>query len=153
MPQTETPQPATAGEKPSFNLGGQALIEGVMMRSPRFLGAAVRRADGTIETRVERFDSVLIRHRWLRIPFLRGIIALVEMMFVGMKYLNWSSQLALLDNDAPRVDVTQSVAATTTDMTSATSAVPPIPVVTPDESALSPGALGGNSPREEAKHE
>jgi hypothetical protein len=87
--------------KTGFNLGGQALIEGVLMRSPHFVAAAVRRADGSIETRVERFDSILLRWKWLRLPLLRGSVALVEMMMLGMRYLNWSAQLAMLDSEAP----------------------------------------------------
>ena len=84
-------------KKPEFNLGGQALIEGVMMRSPHFIAAAVRHADGSIETRVEPFQSIAAKHRWMRIPLLRGFIALIEMMTVGMRFLNWSAQLAMQD--------------------------------------------------------
>ena len=83
--------------KTQFQLGGQALIEGVMMRGPTHVGAAVRRADGTIQSRVEPFDSVLKRKPFLNIPFVRGIIALFEMLALGMGYLNWSSELALQD--------------------------------------------------------
>ncbi|HEX9998195.1 MAG TPA: DUF1385 domain-containing protein [Abditibacterium sp.] len=86
-------------QKPQFQLGGQALIEGVMMRGPRFVGAAVRRADGTIETRVEEFTSILKKHPRLNLPFVRGIFALVEMMKLGTGYLNWSSNLALEDEN------------------------------------------------------
>ena len=83
--------------KPQFQLGGQALIEGVMMRGPTHVGAAVRRANGEIQARVEPFDSVLKRKPFLNIPFARGIIALFEMLALGMGYLNWSSELALQD--------------------------------------------------------
>ena len=83
--------------KPQFQLGGQALIEGVMMRGPTHVGAAVRRKDGTIQSRVERFDSILKRKPFLNIPLVRGIIALFEMLALGMGYLNWSSELALQD--------------------------------------------------------
>ena len=83
--------------KPQFQLGGQALIEGVMMRGPTHVGAAVRRADGTIVSRVESFDSILKRKPFLNIPFVRGILALFEMLALGMGYLNWSSELALQD--------------------------------------------------------
>src|SRR5262245_11184832 len=85
----------------SFQLGGQALIEGVMMRSPHFVGAAVRRADGSITTRVEPVRSVLQRHRLLNVPLLRGVIALFEMLALGMRYLNWSSNLALESDTKP----------------------------------------------------
>lgn len=113
--------------KPQFQLGGQALIEGVMMRGPTHVGAAVRRKNGRIQSRVEPFDSVLKRKPYLNIPFVRGIIALFEMMALGMGYLNWSSELALKDQgktkkgeavltlkdpllDAPLVDVQTEVA-------------------------------------------
>ncbi len=85
------------GAKPSFHLGGQALIEGVMMRSPHYIAASVRRADGTIETRVEEFHSILQRHRWMQIPFVRGSVALIEMMVMGTRFLNWSGQVAMQD--------------------------------------------------------
>ena len=67
------------------------------MRGPTHVGAAVRRADGSIQSRVERFDSILKRRPFLNIPFARGIIALFEMLALGMGYLNWSSELALQD--------------------------------------------------------
>ncbi len=80
-----------------FQLGGQALIEGVMMRGPTHVGAAVRRADGTIQTRVEPFDSLLKTRPYLNVFLLRGIFALVEMMKLGTGYLQWSSEIALAD--------------------------------------------------------
>lgn len=83
--------------RPQFQLGGQALVEGVMMRGPTHVGAAVRRADGTIQTRVEPFTSILRKKPFLNVPFFRGVIALFEMMALGMGYLNWSSNLALED--------------------------------------------------------
>jgi uncharacterized protein YqhQ len=90
----DAPVPAST-QPPEFGLGGQALIEGVMMRSPHFIAASVRLADGSIETRVEKFDSIAKRHRWMGLPFLRGTVALVEMMIVGMRFLNWSAQKAM----------------------------------------------------------
>ncbi len=90
--------------KPQFQLGGQALIEGVMMRGPTHVGAAVRRSDGTIQSRVEPFDSILKRRPFLNIPFARGIIALFEMLALGMGYLNWSSELALQDEGKAKAD-------------------------------------------------
>ena len=88
-----------AGDAPAFNLGGQAIIEGVMMRSPRFIGAAIRRGNGQIETRVERFHSVLEKIPFFRLPFVRGVVGLFEMMFVGTKWLRWSGDLAMLDSE------------------------------------------------------
>lgn len=68
-----------------------------MMRSPRFVAAAVRRADGTIETRCEEFTSILKKHRWLNVPFVRGTVALFEMLLLGSRYLKWSSDLVMHD--------------------------------------------------------
>jgi len=82
-----------------FQLGGQALIEGVMMRSPNFIGAAVRRKDGSIQTRVDAFHALGQKYRILAIPLIRGMVALIEMMTVGMRYLNWSGNLALEDEE------------------------------------------------------
>lgn len=93
--QAEPPQ-----GKPAFHLGGQALVEGVLMRSPHFVAASVRRADGSIETRVEPFTSILGRSRWLKLPLLRGTVALVEMMLLGTRFLRWSAQVALDDEAA-----------------------------------------------------
>jgi len=82
-----------------FQLGGQALIEGVMMRSPNFIAAAVRRKDGSIETRVDAFHALGQKYPVLAIPLIRGMVALIEMMTVGMRYLNWSGNLALEDEE------------------------------------------------------
>lgn len=86
--------PAPAPQQ-QFQLGGQALIEGVMMRSPRYVAGAVRLPDGTIETKVELFQSITKRQRWLGLPFLRGVVGMFEMLSLGMRYLNWSGNIAL----------------------------------------------------------
>jgi uncharacterized protein YqhQ len=82
-------------KQPQFALGGQALIEGVMMRSPRYVSAAVRHPDGHIETRLEAFVPLVGRIKFLNIPFVRGVFGLFEMLALGMKYLQWSSNIAL----------------------------------------------------------
>lgn len=98
-------------EKPKqqFQLGGQALVEGVMMRSPRFVAAAVRRADGSIETRVEKFTSILKKRPYLNVPLVRGTIALVEMLILGSRYLKWSSDLVMQDIEAEHSPAAASV--------------------------------------------
>ncbi len=94
---SESSDQTQASPKPAFNLGGQALIEGVMMRSPHFISASVRRANGEIETRVERFHSVLEKSKFYRLPLVRGVVSLVEMMLVGTRFLRWSSDLIMHD--------------------------------------------------------
>ena len=78
------------------------------MRSPRFVAAAVRRADGTIETRVEEFTSILKKRPYLNVPLVRGTIALVEMLILGSRYLKWSSDLAMQDIEAQHASPTLS---------------------------------------------
>lgn len=99
--------PQNEAKKQQFQLGGQALVEGVMMRSPRFVAAAVRRADGTIETRIEEFTSVLKKKPWLNVPLVRGVVALVEMLLLGSRYLRWSSDLAMQDIEETAHEPTQ----------------------------------------------
>ncbi len=82
-------------KKPQFALGGQALIEGVMMRSPHYVGAAVRHPDGHIETQLEAFVPLVGRKKFLNVPLVRGVLGMVEMLALGMKYLQWSSNIAL----------------------------------------------------------
>jgi len=82
-----------------FQLGGQALVEGVMMRSPRYVGAAVRCPDGHIETRLESFQSVIRKYPFLNIVIVRGVVGLFEMLALGMKYLQWSGNIALEEEE------------------------------------------------------
>jgi hypothetical protein len=73
--------------------GGQAVIEGVMIRGPHSLAVAVRAPDGSI---VERGDALggVYTGRLRRLPVLRGIIVLYETLALGMRALTWSSQVA-----------------------------------------------------------
>jgi uncharacterized protein YqhQ len=77
-----------------LRIGGQAVLEGVMMRSPHAMAVAVRRPDGTITTTSSRIDTVF--HKYF--PFtwfpLRGAVSLIEMFILGMKSLSFSAQQA-----------------------------------------------------------
>jgi uncharacterized protein YqhQ len=77
--------------------GGQAVIEGVMMRGPRYFAVACRRADGTILVRQEQVPAFFTRYAWARWPFLRGIFALADSLVLGMKALLFSANLAVED--------------------------------------------------------
>src|SRR2546425_10518949 len=68
-------------------IGGQAVIGGVMMRSPRWTSVAVRTADGAIAAFTEARVSPLVRYPWLRLPGLRGGIALYEAPALGLRAL------------------------------------------------------------------
>jgi len=74
--------------------GGQAVIEGVMIRGPKTLAIACRRPDGGIATRQETLGSVY-SGGLRRIPFLRGVIVLWETLALGMRALMWSSSVQL----------------------------------------------------------
>lgn len=76
-------------------IGGQAVIEGVMMRSPRWTSTAVRRPTGEVVTATDRVDSLLLRHRWLRAPIVRGAITLYEALVIGVRALLFSAREAL----------------------------------------------------------
>jgi len=79
------------GKKIDFAVGGQAVIEGVMMRSPNTIVVAVRKQDGDIKTNERFYRTLTQRFKFLNIPFIRGIINLFEMMGVGMGAVNFSA--------------------------------------------------------------
>ncbi len=72
-------------------LGGQALIEGVMIKAPDNISIAVRLPNKKIRTKKDKFISATQRHKLLNLPFVRGVIHLFEMMVVGIKALTWSA--------------------------------------------------------------
>ncbi len=76
-------------------VGGQALIEGVMMRSPYRLAMAVRRPDGTIALEVRRGIPLSRRNSFFSLPIVRGVVGLVDSLVVGLQALSYSAQVAL----------------------------------------------------------
>jgi len=70
-------------------VGGQAVVEGVMMRGERTWAVAVRSPEGGIE--VVTHDAPTWAERWAKIPLLRGVMALAESMALGMRALTWSA--------------------------------------------------------------
>ena len=75
-------------------IGGQAVLEGVMMRGPSAWSVAVRKPDGGIAEVNRPIASVLLRHRWLRIPVVRGVVALGESLSIGFRALAISANYA-----------------------------------------------------------
>ena len=74
--------------------GGQAVIEGVMMRSPRFYAVACRKPDGSVVMLEEAVGhSLLGRLQWLNKPFLRGTLALVDALTLGLKALAYAANV------------------------------------------------------------
>lgn len=89
------PEQIVPMSKEDIVIGGQAVIEGVMMRSPKFLTIALRRADGGILVKKNPYIALTKRKRWLNIPIVRGAIALVESLYLGLKALTFSADQAM----------------------------------------------------------
>lgn len=75
----------------SSNIGGQAVIEGVMMRHKQNVAVAVRKPDGEIEVGKSRFKSVTKTHKILGIPIVRGVVSFIESLVMGIKTLTYSA--------------------------------------------------------------
>ncbi len=89
----------------SAPIGGQAVLEGVMMRSPSAWSVAVRKPNGQIAEVNRPVTSALLRHRWLRIPIIRGVVALGESLAIGFRALAISANYAAQDENADEGDV------------------------------------------------
>lgn len=96
----ETELTTDSAPKIDFAVGGQAVIEGVMMRSPDFITVAVKKMDGHIKVQEKPFTSYARRLKLHNIPLIRGIINMFEMMIVGTKALNFAAQEQIEDEEA-----------------------------------------------------
>ncbi|MEG0229833.1 MAG: DUF1385 domain-containing protein, partial [Oscillospiraceae bacterium] len=74
------------------SIGGSALIEGVMMKSPQKCAMSVRIPDDTIDTEYIEAPSLIKKHKWLNIPIIRGCINMVEQMIFSTKCLYKSAE-------------------------------------------------------------
>jgi uncharacterized protein YqhQ len=81
-------------------IGGQAVLEGVMMRGPSNWSVAVRTPKGEIEQVSSSINSVMNRHRFFRLPVIRGVIALGESLAIGFRALAISANYAAQEEDA-----------------------------------------------------
>ncbi len=86
-------------KKTELSIGGQAVIEGVMMRSKTHYSVAVREPSGKISVKKEKYISATQKSKLLGLPLARGMIALYETMVLGMRALNYSTNKALGDSD------------------------------------------------------
>lgn len=78
-------------------VGGEALIEGIMMKGPKGASMACRMPDGSIDVTMKDFHSVLDKYKILKTPFIRGPIAFVEQMIFGYKCMMESAEKTSLD--------------------------------------------------------
>lgn len=76
-------------------VGGQAVLEGVMMRSPHAWGISVRKPDGTISTHSEPLERLSEKHKWMAWPVIRGVMTLGQAMVLGFRALRYSADVAL----------------------------------------------------------
>ena len=87
------------------DIGGQAVMEGVMMRSPDAIAISVRRPDGTIVTKRTPFEPLSKKHKWMGWPFVRGIVSFVTMLTSGMDTLQESTKmLGVLDEEPTKFE-------------------------------------------------
>ncbi len=82
-------------ENEPIKVGGQAVIEGIMMRAPKTFTVVVRRPDGDLSIREDRWSSPMEKWPILKKPFLRGCIVLYEALFNGIQALTYSAQEAM----------------------------------------------------------
>jgi uncharacterized protein YqhQ len=82
-------------------VGGQAVLEGVMMRSPHAWGIAVRKPSGEISTHTEPLERLSEKHKWMGWPVVRGVITLGHAMTLGFRALKFSANAALAEAPQP----------------------------------------------------
>ena len=81
------------------SIGGQAVIEGVMMRGPKEIATAVRKSDGSIMIDKRPVNSVITKYKLNKIPIVRGVVSFFESMVTGMKCLMFSADQMDIDDD------------------------------------------------------
>ena len=84
-------------KKKEIAIGGQAVIEGVMMRGPEHIATCIRRKDGSLELKKQKFESITKKFKLLGLPVVRGFASLIEMMIIGIKTLTFAANRYELD--------------------------------------------------------
>jgi uncharacterized protein YqhQ len=82
-----------------INIGGQAVIEGVLMRAPRSMAIAVRRPDGEIVVKRDRVTPLSEKLPLVKLPLIRGAVALFSSLVIGMKALSFSANEAISEGE------------------------------------------------------
>ena len=80
------------------SVGGQALIEGVMMQGPRGIATAVRKTDGDIVVKHHEFSHIRDKHKFFGLPIIRGMVNFVESMILGYKMLMYSAEASGMED-------------------------------------------------------
>ncbi len=89
-------------------VGGQAVIEGVMMRSPKAVAVACRKPDGKIVVKRDPLVPVTQRFKFLNLPLFRGAVVLIESLVLGVKALVFSGDVAMLEENKQNPDTADS---------------------------------------------
>ena len=87
------------------DVGGQAIIEGVMMRGAKGIATAVRTPNGEIEVKVEKTKPITKKYKFLNIPIIRGAVVLIDSLIVGIKTLNYSASFFEEDEEESKFDI------------------------------------------------
>jgi uncharacterized protein YqhQ len=141
---------SSAACTPEHTFGGQAVIEGVMMRGRKSWGLAVRRPSGGIARAAYPLDPPGSRHRVLRFPVVRGVVALYESLSLGIKALGISANIGLEEAtpSGPEIPQADQAAVTAPDAGEAahSAGTGPVAVEAADLSELHPAAAEAPSP-------
>ncbi|WP_196049018.1 peptide chain release factor N(5)-glutamine methyltransferase [Clostridium saudiense] len=87
------------------DVGGQAIIEGVMMRGSKGLATAIRTTSGKIEVNVKKTKPITKKYKFLNIPIIRGAVVLIDSLIVGIKTLNYSASFFEEDEEESKFDI------------------------------------------------
>lgn len=93
-------RPPSGPIDPAQSVGGQAVLEGVMMRAPTAWAVAVRKPDGEIEAQRHELPRLSSRSKWAKVPFIRGVLVLGESLTLGFRALSWSAQKSIGEDEA-----------------------------------------------------
>lgn len=87
------------------DVGGQAIIEGVMMRGSKGIATAVRNPNGEIEVKVQKTKPITKKYKFLNIPIIRGAVSLIDSLILGIKTLNYSASFFEDDEEESKFDI------------------------------------------------
>jgi uncharacterized protein YqhQ len=106
----ENPEPGDSSEShPVIRVGGQAVIEGVMMRSPKSMAVAVRKPNGEIVVKRQGLTFFSEKSSLGKLPLLRGVLTLVSALVLGIQALNFSANQALSEEEQETSSWTMSI--------------------------------------------
>ena len=86
---------------PKADIGGQAVLEGVMMKAPEHIAVAVRRENGDVIVKREKYTAPSKKHKWMGLPFIRGSVNMVQMLSMGMQTLTDAADMLGVESEEP----------------------------------------------------